>query len=302
MKKPPVAIIRPGLSHKQLIVTLLKYGLGVALLAWVVWRYWDSTPPLRPGGENGPGLADALQEPIQWLPFGIAVVVYLIGILITFYRWYILVRAQELPFTVAGAMRLGLIGFYLSTFLPGSVGGDLIKAAFIARQQSRRTVAVATVVVDRVIGLCGLFWLVACVGGVAWFGGYINELAKDAAGVALLQSIVLTSIGVTAGSFATWFVAGFVPATAAQRFASGLHRIYKIGGPLAELWRAMYMYRRQGPSVLAALLMSMVGHICFVLAFLFASLTLNAPARIPSSTRSRFVSATCPCARRKRWL
>jgi uncharacterized protein (TIRG00374 family) len=181
-------------------------------------------------------------------------------------------------------MRLGLIGFYLSTFLPGSVGGDLIKAAFIAKQQSRRTVAVATVVVDRVIGLCGLFWLVACVGGVAWFSGYIADLATSADGVAFLTTIVLTSIGVTAGSFATWFVAGFVPETAAERFARALHRIYKIGGPLAELWRALHMYRRRGRSVLAALLMSMGGHICFVLAFYFSSLTLNAVDRVPSMT------------------
>jgi glycosyltransferase 2 family protein len=260
---------------KKHVLTLLKYGLGIALLAWVVWRYWDSTP-------NGPGLGEALQKPIQWLPFALAVMVYLVGILITFYRWYVLVRAQDLPFTVVDAMRLGLIGFYLSTFLPGSVGGDLIKAAFIARQQSRRTVAVATVVVDRVIGLCGLFWLVACVGGVAWFGGYIAVLAKDADGVAFLQTIVLTTIGVSAGSFATWFVAGFVPAGPAERFAQWLHRIYKIGGLLAELWRALYMYRRRGRSVLASVVMSMGGHICFVLAFYFSSLTLNDPDKVPS--------------------
>jgi uncharacterized protein (TIRG00374 family) len=283
VKKHVVAALQFGLSQKQLVITLLKYGLGVGLLAWVVWRYWDSTDN-GPGLPKSPGLGEALEKPIQWLPLGAAFLAYLVGILITFYRWYVLVRAQGLPFTVAGAMRLGLIGFYLSTFLPGSVGGDLIKAAFIAREQSRRTVAVATVAVDRILGLCGLFWLVACVGGVAWFGGFIEMLAKDAEGVAFLQTIVLSTIGVSAGSFATWFVAGFVPATAADRFARGLARIYKIGGSLAELWRALYMYRRQGTSVLAALLMSMCGHICFVLAFYFASLTLNAEDSVPSMT------------------
>jgi uncharacterized protein (TIRG00374 family) len=268
------------LNQKQLVVTFLKYGLGFVLLAWVVWHYWE--PQEIAPGKYVPGLEAALQKPIHYAPAAIAFFVYLLGILITFMRWFVLVRAQELPFTVLGALRLGLIGFYLSTFLPGSVGGDIIKAAFIARQQSRRTVAVSTVLVDRFIGLCGLFWLVACVGGVAWFGGYIGTLAKDNEGVAFLQTIVLTVIGVMAGSFAGWFVAGFVPERGAERFARGLERIYKIGGSLAEMWRALYMYRRRGRTILVTLLMSMCGHICFVLAFYFSSLTLNSADNIPS--------------------
>jgi uncharacterized membrane protein YbhN (UPF0104 family) len=127
-----------------------------------------------------------------------------------------------------------------------------------------------------------LFWLVALVGGVAWFGGYITDLAKDQEGVAWLERIVLFAIGVMAASFAGWFVAGFVPAGPAERLARGLERIYKIGMPLAELWRALYMYRRRGTTVLNALLMSVAGHFCFVTAFYFAALTLNAADQIPT--------------------
>ena len=58
-------------------------------------------------------------------------------------------------------MRIGLIGFFYNSVLPGSVGGDIIKAAAIAREQSRRTIAVATVIMDRVIALWGLVWFVA---------------------------------------------------------------------------------------------------------------------------------------------
>ena len=90
-----------------------------------------------------------------------------LSILITFVRWYILVRAQDLPFSMANAMRLGSIGMYWNTFLPGSIGGDIIKAAFLAREQSRRTAAVATILFDRVVGLCGLFWLITLLGSVS---------------------------------------------------------------------------------------------------------------------------------------
>ena len=50
------------------------------------------------------------------------------------------------------------------------MGGDLFKAIFIAREQpGRRTEAVATVLVDRVIGMYALVLLtsaVICLGGI----------------------------------------------------------------------------------------------------------------------------------------
>jgi uncharacterized membrane protein YbhN (UPF0104 family) len=266
---------RKGIVKKQLVVILLKYGLGLGLLVYVIWSNWDSKP-------DNPGLSEALQKPIDPGPLLLAVAVYLVAILITFYRWYVLVRAQDLPFTVAAAMRLGLIGFYLSTFLPGSVGGDIIKAAFIAKAQRRRTVAVATVLVDRFIGLCGLFWLVALVGSVAWLGGFMHDVTKDGTGIKDLQTITLAALGATVGSFAVWFIAGFLAETRAESFARGLERVPKIGKSLAELWRALYMYRRRGQSVAAALLMSVVGHVGFVLAFYFSAQTLTPVDKIPS--------------------
>jgi hypothetical protein len=193
-----------------------------------------------------------------------------------------LVRAQELPFSVTDAVRLGLIGFYLSTFLPGSVGGDIIKAAFLAREQSRRTVAVATVIVDRFIGLCGLFWLVAAIGGVTWLGGLMGQVAKDAAAANYLQMIVLLAWALTAGSFGVWFAAGFVSDSASAKFAGSLQRIPTIGGSLAELWRALHLYRRTGKSVALTLAISMIGHVGFVLAFYFAARTLTPVDQIPT--------------------
>jgi glycosyltransferase 2 family protein len=285
-------------KKKQFVVNLLKYFLGIALLAWVVWRYWESPDahlgdaiqataglPTHvaawPEGHN-PGLGDALGKPIHWQPLLAATAVYLLGILLTFYRWYVLVRAQDLPFTVLASVRLGLIGFFLSTFMPGSVGGDIIKAAFIAREQSRRTVAVATVLVDRAVGLCGLVWLVALIGGVAWFTGVLQQLAKPGPAVAALQTIVTAAIAITFGSFATWFAAGFVSDATAERLGKTIERLPKIGHPLAELWRALHLYRRREGSIAIALLLSMAGHVGFVLAFYFSALTLSPPEKIPT--------------------
>src|SRR5262249_58221984 len=85
---------------------------------------------------------------------------------------YMRVRARDFPFTVRNAYRLGLVGVFYNTFLPGSVGGDLVKAFFIAREHpERRTRAVATVIMDRALGLFGLILFTAVLGSAAWAGG-----------------------------------------------------------------------------------------------------------------------------------
>jgi uncharacterized membrane protein YbhN (UPF0104 family) len=264
---------------QQVLVLLLKYGLGIGLLVWVVWSNWHL--PSADGKEDL-GLAGALQRPINVGPLVLAGCICLVSVLMTFVRWYILVRAQGLPFTLTNAFRLGLVGYYLSTFLPGSIGGDIIKAACIAREQTRRTVAVATVLLDRAIGLAGLFWLVALLGSIFWAGGLLEEVAAGPEARVTLETIILGAVGLTGASIVFWLLLGVLPSRRAEIFAGRLTRIPKVGHSLAEFWRAVWMYRCRGGSVALAMLLAMVGHVGFVLTFYFASRTLSAPAVIPS--------------------
>jgi len=264
---------------KHILVVLAKYGLGLGLLAYVIWCYWHVPSP---DGKEDLGLAGVLHRPIHVAPLVLAFGIFVVSVLITFVRWYLLVRAQGLPFTLPNAMRLGMIGFYLSTFLPGSIGGDIIKAACIAREQTRRTVAVATVLLDRGIGLCGLFWLVALLGGIFWGGGFLQDLVATPEAQTTLETIILGAVGLTAGSIAFWLLLGILPRHRAEIFAGRLTRIPRVGHSLAEFWRAVWMYRCQGRIVGVALLLAIVGHVGFVLTFYFAALTLSPPGAIPS--------------------
>ena len=52
--------------------------------------------------------------------------------------------------------------------IPGAVGGDVVKAAYLARMHIRKTQAIASMVIDRILGLLGLFILAAVAGVLAW--------------------------------------------------------------------------------------------------------------------------------------
>lgn len=248
---------RPLLRH------VCRYALGLAVLAWVVWRTWS-----RPEG-GGPSLAG----PILVGPLLLAVALCLAGLLLLFVRWHVLVRAQGLAFTLRDALRLGSIGLFLGTFLPGSVAGDAVKAALLARRQSRRTVAVTTVLADRAIGLWGLFWVVTLVGGTAWV---LGDPALSAEGG--LRPILVGASAVVAGTLGLWVLLTALPARWVERTGERLARLPQVGPSAAELWGAVWLYRRRARCLAAALLLSLASQACFVLTFSCAAQALLGPA------------------------
>jgi uncharacterized protein (TIRG00374 family) len=205
----------------------------------------------------------------------LACVICLASTLLSFIRWYFLVRAVDLPFTVVNALRLGLVGYFFNNFLPGSIGGDLVKAACVIREQNRRTVAVATVLIDRAIGLWALVWLVALLGTGFWLVG--NEEVTTSAS---LQWAIRGSIGIVVASGLTWLLLGFLPQRRADRFARRLTRVPKVGHSLAEFWRAVWMYRCRGRSIALALALGLLGHLCNVLVFFFAVQAFLLPGEV----------------------
>jgi len=257
--------------------TAFKYVLGVSIIAWLVWSNWNKEGP------NGTdvGLATALTRPINFYAFATAILICAVSVLLTFVRWYVLVRAQGLPFTLAGALRLGMFGYCLNQFLPGSVSGDVLKAAYLAREQSRRTVAVATVLIDRAVGLCALFWLVTLSGSIFWGTGLIEHLTTSPEGFLTLRFIFRGAATLSCATLGFWLLLGLLPARRVEIFAGRLLKIPKAGGPLAEFWRAVWMYRCRSRAVLLAMGLAIVGHVGFVFTFYFSALTLSTADQIP---------------------
>jgi glycosyltransferase 2 family protein len=271
-----------GVVNKQTLGTLLKYFLAVGLLSYVIYANWG-TP-----GSNG--LGDVWQRhvvegrPVHLGFFFVAFVLYSVATVITLLRWYILVRAQDLPITLLEALRLGLIGCFYNAFLPGSVGGDIIKAASLARGQSRRTVAVATVIMDRVIALWGLIWFVAVLGSGFWLAHALDDEAGHEAGQRC-KVIVMLALAIVAVSTLIWLLMGLLSDQRSEAFAGRLARLPRVGTSAAEFWRAVWMYRRRQLTVGLVLALSWIGHVGFCIAFYCSARTLlDENQQIPSLT------------------
>ena len=108
----------------------------------------------------GKDLAKLKDRHILWGFFGAALLVRLGSLMFTFTRWRLLVRGTGLPFSFRESFRLGMLGEACNLMGPGAVGGDLVKAALLAKDHPKRIPSVlATVFLDRVLGMWALFVL-----------------------------------------------------------------------------------------------------------------------------------------------
>jgi uncharacterized membrane protein YbhN (UPF0104 family) len=299
--------------NKRLLLNLGKYALAAGLLVWVVRSNWAPQPtravaalgastvglagspagcgPLAaacaalPGRIEPRGLGYVWQRHVaqgQPLHLGFLLAgfaLYATAVGITLVRWYLLVRALDLPLRLRDALRFGLIGIFFNTFLPGSVGGDIIKAAALARGQTRRTAAVASVIMDRVIALWALVWFVALLGGTFWLCGLVGGPAGAAASVIVAGSWLIVAV-----SAAVWLLLGFLPDHRAERFAGRLKHLPAVGHTAAEFWLAAFLYRRRQKCVLVVMLLTCLGQMGFVVAFWCCACALWSPDLGPIPT------------------
>ena len=85
---------------KKITITLLKIGVSVAILAYLV----------RDARQNE-AFSSLMGRSKSWGVLGLALVACFSAVLLTLVRWHYLVRALDLPFTRKEALRLGFLGY-----------------------------------------------------------------------------------------------------------------------------------------------------------------------------------------------
>jgi hypothetical protein len=123
--------------------------------------------------ERGLGTAFASGDP--WILF-LAVALFAPVVALQPLRLLLMLRAQEIHLTYWECVKLSFGGNFLNFAFPiGSTGGDVFKAYYTARHTPRKTEAVTTILLDRIVGLSGLL----VVAGVMSFVGTSDRLLRQ---------------------------------------------------------------------------------------------------------------------------
>jgi hypothetical protein len=236
---------------KKFLVTLLKIGVSVAIIAYLVW---DAAGTEDVEGRNV--FQQLLDQPKDWGLLAAAWVFCAAAVMLTLIRWWYLVRALGVPLRLTSALRIGFLGYLFNLAPLGIVGGDLLKAWMLAwEHREYKARAVASVVVDRVIGLYVLFVVASAAIFLTGFWkledpqGHIKNICT--------VTFVLTAVG------AVGIAVMLTPGVTDGRGSKALARLPRVGHALGSLIEAVRMYRRKADVLVVSSVMSVGVHTLF---------------------------------------
>jgi uncharacterized protein (TIRG00374 family) len=176
-------------------------------------------------------------------------------------RWAVLMRARGIDMRIARAYRLTMAGQFFNLCMPGTTGGDVMKAYYAARGTQQRADAVVSVAIDRVCGLVGLVLLVGVVGLFSLDDPVVRRL----------------TLGMWAGLFTLVFVAGlYASKTLRARLRLGA-LVGKVpgAGALRQLDALVAAYRHHLGALVAAVGLSLPIHLCLAASMMLAGYALG---------------------------
>ena len=157
-----------------------QIGLCLILLAWIFHSIFMNEGRLaaQKNGTVWEQLSRSEQWKIAWATgprelwhtitlvhaSAFAVSLFLVGITIVLgvIRWRMVLEVQGLHLPMRRAVGITFVAQFFNSFLLGSTGGDLIKAYYAAREtHHKKTEAVVTVFVDRLLGLWSMLLFAA---------------------------------------------------------------------------------------------------------------------------------------------
>ena len=140
-------------SARRYVLLAIKIAVSLVLLVLLFSKI-----------EIGQLWAIARRASVLWL--GVALTIYVINLIASTWRWYILLDAQEVKVRRRWLFGSFMVASFFNNFLPSNIGGDVIRISDTAKAARSRTLAATVVLMDRGLGLMALV-LVAAVGASA---------------------------------------------------------------------------------------------------------------------------------------
>ena len=183
---PPPEAPPPRSALRRYGPWLLRILVPTLLVIWV-WRFADR---------------DKFMEALRSIPLSLLLPALLLGVVnvsLGGIRWRLLMRgfgARQLP-GIPMAIRVFFVGLFYNTFIPGSVGGDVVRGVVSRRMFDNPVTSFVVVLLERLIGLSALGLLFAA--GLIWGPKVVAVHSAWSWGAVLIAVGVVLVIGVLLG-------------------------------------------------------------------------------------------------------
>ncbi len=196
------------------------------------------------------------------LAFGVKAV----GMFASMLRWYLLLRGQGVTFPFWHIVTTFLIGRFLGTFLPSTLGLDGYKLYDAARFSGRTIEATAATVVEKGVGIVGMFvtFLVTLPLGYSVLGAHAG-------------AVILLTVPISLAIIAAFFLRAVRPGIS----AAGLDRVAiarrgRVASAVERVNQAAAAYRDRKALLIAVTGLSFAVHFCTAVTYFFTALAIGA--------------------------
>ncbi|MFP5264248.1 MAG: lysylphosphatidylglycerol synthase transmembrane domain-containing protein [Blastocatellia bacterium] len=140
---------------KKTALTLLKIVVSLGILVYIFTKVIDIRHLW----------ANLREADISYVVAGI--LVYFLVQTLSAWRWYLLIKPQDLEVGFGKVLAFYFLGMYFNFFLPSAIGGDVFKVYYLHKETGRLSASTASVFFDRDIGMGGLLLVATVVSTVA---------------------------------------------------------------------------------------------------------------------------------------
>jgi glycosyltransferase 2 family protein len=234
-----VNITKPKSNSSKWFVQIAKIAFAAAIIAALVWS----------GKLDFSKVTIFYREPHI---FGLALTHFFIaGVVLAGLRWWLLMRAVKVRLSAARGLTVHWIGQLFNNVLPGALGGDLVKAVYVIRedQQTTKTTVLMSVLLDRIFGMAGLFILagigIAINFTTAWHNESLRPFIISVFFLVLIVCLLLTIV--------------FLPSRVlGSRFADAINAVVNRISIVEKIFRALRCYHDHGRTVIVTILISLL--------------------------------------------
>lgn len=227
-----------GHAIKSVIAGLILF----ALIRWEIIRFAD--------------VKSAISDPVILFQAGLCV---LAMILVTVWRWKILLHSQGVEIRFLALFRVYYLSLACAPVLPGGVGGDALRIAYTIRLTAdRKVMAAASVFIDRLLATVGVVF-------VAFFL-ILPHVPRAIGGEAALLSLLVLLSGLFVGCIL--FITMALLSGRRVGISRWLHDHFqnRLVRMIVEVFDAIAAYRFHPKTIIAAIAMSTANQIFIVVA------------------------------------
>lgn len=235
---------------RRKIGLIIRTAISVLLIALLIYIMRDSLPDI---------LNALKRTSILWFLFSLFI--FLIAIAIVSFRLKILLAVQNITINTLYLFQVSLLGYFFSSFLPTSIGGDIAKAFYISQKGGHAVAAYTSVFIDRFFGMITIFIIAT----LALFAVKLDNARYLIWLLPLLLIISLTMTFIMFSKSTAKRLHALFGKLIPDKFLNGMKNIYNI----------LHGYREHKIALINCVILSFVGQAVAFSAFYFLALSIK---------------------------